>query len=129
MRKLHSVCQVHFKRLNNGSHVPCSLQSPHSKGIGMITSIWNLPVNRSIQDTHTVTPLEIIRGKLLSAVVPKLFESMAPLHSVFVCLFCLFFLPRHPNPVKLNVHAYTGVSATTGTFDSPKFRKINPCEF
>ncbi len=35
--------QVHSKRLNNGTQVPCSLQSPHSKGIGMITSIWNLP--------------------------------------------------------------------------------------
>ncbi len=43
MRKLHrSLRQVHFKQLHNGTLVPCSLQSPHSNGIGMITSIWNL---------------------------------------------------------------------------------------
>ncbi len=39
----HSLCQVHFKRQHNCTHVPWSLQSPHSKGIGMITFIWNLP--------------------------------------------------------------------------------------
>ncbi len=44
MRKLdRSLHQVHSKRLHNDTHVPCSLQSPHSKGIGMITSIWNCP--------------------------------------------------------------------------------------
>ncbi len=44
MRKLdRSLHQVHSKRLNNDTHVPCSLQSPHSKGIGMIASIWNCP--------------------------------------------------------------------------------------
>ncbi len=49
MRKWHrSLLQVHFKRLHNGTHVPCSLQSPHSNGIGMITSIWNLSENRMV---------------------------------------------------------------------------------
>ncbi len=49
MRKLHrSLRQVHYKRLHNGTHVPCSLQSPHSNGIGMITSIWNLSENRTV---------------------------------------------------------------------------------
>ncbi len=43
--------------LNKDTHMPCSLQSPHSKGIGMITAIWNLPVNRLIHGTRTVTPL------------------------------------------------------------------------
>ncbi len=58
MRKLHrSLCQVHSKRLHNDTHVPCSLQSPHSKGIGMITYIWKMPLNRSIHDTRIVTPL------------------------------------------------------------------------
>ncbi len=48
MRKLHcSLYQVHSKRLHNDTRVPCSLQSPHYKGTGMITSIWNMPVNRS----------------------------------------------------------------------------------
>ncbi len=32
-----------FQRLHNDTHVPCSLQSPHSEGIGMITSIRNCP--------------------------------------------------------------------------------------
>ncbi len=57
MRKLRSLHQVHSKRLHNDPHVPCSLQRPHSKGIGMITYIWNMPVNRSVPDTRTVTPL------------------------------------------------------------------------
>ncbi len=49
MRKLHrSLRQVHFKRLHNGTHVPCSLQSLHSNGIGMITYIWNLSENRTV---------------------------------------------------------------------------------
>ncbi len=38
-----SLCQVHSSRLHNDTHVPCSLQSLHSKGIGMIMSIWNCP--------------------------------------------------------------------------------------
>ncbi len=57
MRKLRSLHQVHFKRFHNGTHMPCSLQSPHYKEIGMITSIWNLPVSSSIHDTRTVIPL------------------------------------------------------------------------
>ncbi len=52
------LCQVHSKRLHNGTHVPCSLQSPHSKGIGMITSIWNLPRELFRFGTRTVTPLQ-----------------------------------------------------------------------
>ncbi len=32
-----------FQTTKYGMHVPCSLQSPHSKGIEMITSIWDLP--------------------------------------------------------------------------------------
>ncbi len=43
MRKLnHSLCQVRSKRHHNDTHVPCSLQSPHYKWIGMITSIWEM---------------------------------------------------------------------------------------
>ncbi len=49
MRKLHRSCrQVHFKRLHNDTHVPCSLQRPHSNGTGMITSIRNLSENRTV---------------------------------------------------------------------------------
>ncbi len=58
MRKLdRSLCQVHFKRLHNDTHVPCSLQSPHYPGIGMIASVWKMPVNCSVLDTRIVTPL------------------------------------------------------------------------
>ncbi len=49
----------------NGTHVPCSRQSLHSKApalqreqsIGMITSIWNLPRELFDTKTRTVTPL------------------------------------------------------------------------
>ncbi len=37
------ITSLPLTRLHNGMHVHCSLQSPHTKGIGMITSIWNLP--------------------------------------------------------------------------------------
>ncbi len=58
MRKLdRSLCQVHFKWLHNDMHMPCSLQSPHYPGIGMITSVWKMPVNCSVRDTRIVTPL------------------------------------------------------------------------
>ncbi len=61
MQKLRlSLYQVHSKRLHNGTHVPRSLQSPHSKGIGMITSIWNLPCEPFRFGTCTVTPLVFI---------------------------------------------------------------------
>ncbi len=60
LRKLdRSLCQVHSKRLHNDTHVSCSLQSPHYKGIGMITSVWKMPLNRSIHDTRIITPLDI----------------------------------------------------------------------
>ncbi len=39
------------------THVPCSLQSTHTKGIGMITSIWNLPCEPFRFGTRTATPL------------------------------------------------------------------------
>ncbi len=46
MRKLaRSLCQVHSKRLYK------------YKGIGMISSIWKIPLNRSVRDTYIVTPL------------------------------------------------------------------------
>ncbi len=57
MRKLRSLHQVHSKRLHNDTHVSCSLQSPHTKGLGMITSIWNLPREPFRFSTRTVTPL------------------------------------------------------------------------
>ncbi len=61
MRKLRlSLCQVHSRRLHNGTHVPCSLQSPHSEGIGMITSIWNFsrePFGSIRVPLRSVTPL------------------------------------------------------------------------
>ncbi len=60
MRKLdHSLCPVHSKWLHNSTHVPCSLQSPHYKGIGMITSIWKMPLNRLIRATCIVSPLVV----------------------------------------------------------------------
>ncbi len=61
------------------------LQSPHSKGIRMITSIWNLPVNRSIHDTRTVTPLVLLRLKTYFKMEISLW-----LHCIYRCI------ARHP---------------------------------
>ncbi len=50
------IAKVHFKRWNNCTHVPCSLQSPHSKGIGMITSLFGIcPVNRTVRYAYLAT--------------------------------------------------------------------------
>ncbi len=61
------------------------LQSPHSKGIRMITSIWNLPVNRSIHDTCTVTPLVLLHLKTYFKMEISLW-----LHCIYRCI------ARHP---------------------------------
>ncbi len=50
----------HSKRQHNDTHVPCSLQSLHSKGIEMITSIWNCPWSAGYTIRVSLHPYQII---------------------------------------------------------------------
>ncbi len=86
--KYISLCQVRSKRLHNYTHVPCSLQSPHYKGIGMISSIWKRLLNRSVRDTRIVTPLIYIYIYIRGVTVHKIYCSVR--YDTVVSRFSMF---------------------------------------
>ncbi len=81
-----SPCQVHLKPFHNDTHMPCSLQSPHFKGKRMITSIWKMPLNRSIHDTRIFTPLIIVFKEFGTTIIQ--FDL-----TMFCLSVLLYFLP------------------------------------